>query len=72
MVSTVSRNFNLQDSERSSQSKKGRREVGANFGWESLPNSIGTCKWASSDTASHFLSPTEAGKDSKGMPVDPS
>jgi len=26
--------------------KKNRRwRVGANFGWESLPNSIGTCKW---------------------------
>jgi len=38
-------NFNLRDSERLDQSKKsGRRGVGANFGWESFPNLIGTCK----------------------------
>jgi len=46
-------NFNLQNSKRLGQLKKsGRRGVGANFGWEFLSNSIGTCKWAWSDSKS--------------------
>jgi len=32
--------------------KSERRGVEANFGWESLPNSIETYKWAWRDTAS--------------------